>query len=136
MNFNLIKQADGSFLPAYPTDHDKAKRFKVGEECNFSHKKIRSVQFHRRYFAMIKMVFDNQDIFDDQETFRKYVEMKAGHYTVTKTVDGEMILPKSIAFDKLDDDEFQDLYGNVVAVVWEKFGMNSKVIEEELINFM
>ncbi len=136
MNFNLIKQQDGSFIPAYPSDWEKAKKFKVGEEYNYSHKKIRNPKYHRKYFAMMRMLFDNQDLIDDSYIFRKYMEMKAGWYTVTQIGDKEMILPKSINFEKMDEDEFQDLFGRVQQVAFEKFALENSEIELFLIDFL
>lgn len=85
---------------------------------------------------MIRMIFDSQDLFDDQTTLRKYLEMKAGYYTVTQTDVGDMILPKSIAFEKLAEDDFSALYDKVCAIVFEKFAMDNKNIEEFLVDFM
>lgn len=136
MNINLIKRKDGSFIPAFPSDFDKAKNFKVGEEFNFVHKKIRNPKFHRKYFAMIRMIFDCQDLFTDQTVMRKYLEMKAGYYTVTKTDVGDLILPKSISFENLDEDEFSVLYDKVCSIVYEKFAMDNKEVEKFLVDFM
>ena len=135
MIFNLVKREDGSFMPSYPSDHEKAKKLKVGNEYSFTHKKIRNVAFHRKYFAMIRMLFDSQEVFTDQTIFRKYMEMKAGYYTVTNTGVDDMILPKSIAFEKLSEDDFSELYGKVCQVAYEKFGMDNENIAEFLKDF-
>lgn len=101
MNINLIKRSDGSFLPAYPSDYDNAKKFKVGEECNFTYKKIRNTKFHKKYFAMIRMLFDNQEQFENAYAFRKWLEAKAGYYDAVMTDSGTFFCPKSIAYDKV-----------------------------------
>jgi hypothetical protein len=136
MNLNLIKQQNGSFLPAYPSDYENAKKIKVGDEQQFTCKKIRSTQFHRLYFALIRLMFEFQNQIKDEYTFRKYVEMKSGYYTITETEHGTMILPKSIAFDKLDAIEFGELYDRVKDFAWDQYALSDDNIEQQLIDFM
>lgn len=136
MQINLIKQSNGSFIPAYPSDHDSSKKFKVGEECNFVYKKIRNPKFHRKYFAMVRMLFDNQDTTTNQRAFRKLLEVKAGYYDAIITDSGTFFCPKSIAYDKLGKEGFEDLYNSVSKVAFEKFAMDNKDIERHLIDFM
>lgn len=76
---------------------------------------------------------------NDVSCFRKTVEIATGHcdtvYNITRKewVD----IPKSIAFDKMDEFEFRELYDNVKRVLFTVFLKN--ITEEEftrnLINF-
>ena len=136
MNINMTKKEDGTFIPSYPSDHEKAKKIKVGDERSFTYKKLRSPKFHRLYFALIRLLFENQDQFKDQTVFRKYCEMKSGYYTTTETGEGDLILPQSIAFDKLGEEDFSELYGRVKDFAWERFSYKSEELEKELLNFM
>ena len=52
------------------------------------------------------------------ETFRKEVTKIAGFYVVTHKLNGDVqIEAKSIAWDKMDEDEFEKLYSACVDVI-------------------
>jgi len=99
-----------------PIDSDSAKAMKGVKEFIFDYKKNRSPGNHRRYFAFINTAFDMQDTYDNQEIFRKYIEMLAGHFdtVVSARTCEPMYWPKSISWEKLDEDEFRKLFNEVV----------------------
>jgi hypothetical protein len=68
----------------------------------------RNPKLHGLHFAMLTGLFDAQEQFADPEQFRKWVEVGAGHCDFVPGPTGRMVaLPKSIAWDKLDDADFQ-----------------------------
>lgn len=99
-----------------PMDADSSSAMKGVKEFIFDYKKNRSPGNHRRYFAFINTAFDMQDTYDSPEIFRKYVEMLAGHFdTVISARTGEaMYWPRSISWEKLDEDAFRKLFNEVV----------------------
>ena len=62
MKLTLIKQLNNTFKLAYDSDYDKAKKIKVGEAYECEIKQSRNIKFHRKYFALINMVYDNQEV--------------------------------------------------------------------------
>lgn len=92
------------------------KDLEPGEMLSFEFKVPRSGPFHRRHFAVLKAFFDAQEQFSDMEQFRKWTEVGAGHVEFVPGPSGRMVaLPKSINYDALDDVEFEDVHGRVVA---------------------
>lgn len=80
----------------------------------FSWKEPRSGAYHRRHFAMINALFSAQEQFDDQDQFRKWLEVGAGFAEFVPGPKGRMVaIPKSIAWDKLDQAEFEPLHDAV-----------------------
>ena len=78
---------------------------------------------HRRYFAFIKQSFDMQDYYDDIEVWRKVLQLKAGFFDEVISDKGKVIyLPRSIAWDKLDEIEFKDLFTRMVNAFLRDFG--------------
>jgi len=136
MNINLIKNADGVFTPATNVDYDIASQIKVGTEYNFKYKKIRNPKLHRMYFALINMLFQNQDLMDNKYAFRKWLEVKAGYYDAVITDSGTFFCPKSISYDSLSGDGFNQLFEAVMTVAYEKFAMDNEVIENNLKEFI
>jgi Protein of unknown function (DUF1367) len=95
-------------------------KFKVrnlGDSCIvFEYKEPRSGPFHRRHFAMLKSIFESQDAFDDPRIFRKWAEMSAGYAIYVPKPDGEMIaIPDSISYERLEQQEFQEIHEKVFA---------------------
>ena len=136
MHINVIKLPNGSFMPAYPSDYDNAKKLKVGEEHHFVHKKIRNPKFHRKYFSMIRMLFDQQEKFKSERAFRRWLQSRAGYYEATETDKGIFYDPISIAYDSLDNDKFQELFELVTQVAYEIFALDNEEIERDLIDYM
>jgi uncharacterized protein DUF1367 len=138
----LVKMANGG-LRGYTQDDDRAyKRFKGwldrlggGEYFTLIYKRPRSHKFHRKFFKMLRHAFDHWDpqegrkrltyrgkpIAKDFDAFREQVLILAGFYVQTFDLrTGKMQLrAKSIAYEKLDDDEFAVVYNAVFTVLLE-----------------
>ena len=85
--------------------------------------KNRSPGNHRRYFAFCKVSFDMQEHYDDIEVWRKVLQLKAGFYDEVISEKGKVVfLPKSIAWDKLDEIEFKDLFNRMTNAFLKDFG--------------
>ena len=61
MELTLIKQFDNSFKLAYDSDFEKAKKIKPLKEVKCKITQPRNIKFHRKFFALINLVYDNQE---------------------------------------------------------------------------
>lgn len=124
MKLHLVNTANGFLLPESDYDYEQKLHLKVGETYSADIHLVRNAEFHRKYFKMIRTAWDYlpealQYFFHNSEGFRKHVEITAGYYEpffsprLQEWVEG----PKSIAFDKLDQGEFEKLYNRVRAVL-------------------
>jgi hypothetical protein len=87
------------------------KRLEPGELLAFSFKVPRSPKFHRLHFAMLNAFFQAQEQFSDMEQMRKWLEVGAGHCDYVPGPAGRMVaLPRSIAYDALDDAGFAEVH--------------------------
>lgn len=76
----------------------------------------RSSPFHRRHFAMLSSVFDQQERFEDFDMFRDWITVGAGWVQWCAGPKGGVVpIPKSISYAKADQNEFEDYHGKVVA---------------------
>ena len=89
----------------------------LADSCiTFSWREPRSGPFHRRFFAMVNAAFEAQERFDDPEQFRLWLTVGAGFCDFLPHKDrGVVAIPKSIAYDKLEQGEFQE----VAEAVWQ-----------------
>lgn len=127
--------------PMYDEDYDSKKMLKVGNVYEATIKEMRNVAFHRKYFSLINLAWEylneQQRTFfkDDVNAFRKTVEVAAGHYEPVYSVARQSWLevPKSIAFDKLSESDFEQLYERVKNVLFQTFIPDSVKDEFEFV---
>lgn len=100
---------------------------------NLTRMQTRNEKFHRKYFALLHVAFDNFTPTVDQEQFKQHypaVEAKpeknfkrfrndiailTGHYDTTIRLDGTVRLEaRSISFGKMSNEEFAQLYSATV----------------------
>lgn len=143
MEILLLNTLEG-LKPCYDADFDEKKKLKLGSTYKANIKLYRNIDFHRKYFKLINLAWEYQNEaeqrhFKTVDGFRKTVEVASGHCETyyNKDLKSWIDAPKSIAFDKMDNAEFQDLYSRVKEVLFTVFLKN--VSEEEfmknLVNF-
>lgn len=104
-------------VPADEAAKQAVRRWKIGETLKCSVRKPRDYKNHRRYFGLLNLTFANQDKYTSFEHFRKAVQIAAGHVDELITLDGEItFMPKSIAYDALDEMEFSKVFGETMTV--------------------
>lgn len=127
MKLNLIRRSDFSFVPATDEDMEKALKIKKGQAVECSVKVLRNYKLLRKFFSMLNTAWEfldeaQQEYFNNsKEVFRAVLTSEAGYcdrvYSKTR---GEWIdIPKSIAFDKMDEAEFDKFYEDVVRLVFK-----------------
>lgn len=128
MRINLVVTSE-VFRCATDDDYEKKRTLKRGMVVECVVKEHRNYQFLKLYFSLINLSWEylneqQREFFHDSvEAFRKTVEVAAGHfepvYNVTRKEWVEV--PKSIAFDKLTEADFHELYEKVKDVIFRTF---------------
>ena len=131
--------------PLYDEDFDEKKKLKIGEVYEVTIKQPRNLPFQRKYFSLIILAWEYQNervvehFHHNIELFRKTVEMAAGWCEIIYSIQRKEWIetPKSIAFDKMDNAEFTELYERVKDVLFKVFLKNMPIeeFEKNLINF-
>lgn len=104
-------------VPADEAAKQAVRRWKMGETLKCSVRKPRDYKNHRRYFGLLNLTFANQEKYTSFEHFRKAVQIAAGHVEEIITIDGEItFMPKSIAYDALDEMEFDKVFRETMTV--------------------
>lgn len=86
-----------------------------GEMVSIRTHKQRSGPFHRRHMALESMVFEAQEKFEQFEQFRNWLKVGSGFCDWVAGPKGGVIpVPKSIAFDKLEDDDMRQVHDDMV----------------------
>lgn len=111
-------------------------RHKLGDIVEIEVKAKRNIEFHKRFFAIINLTFQNQDISDNINDFREAVTIAAGYYHYQKQVDGsEIKRADSISFSSMDQLYFEQLDNQVFNICLKILGCKSEELELELLKF-
>lgn len=101
----------------------------------------RVVWYHRKYFLMLSVVFDNlpeafSEIYPTSESLRKVLLFLSGHVVKYRLPDGsERIEADSIAFDSIGQVEFEQVYNACVNAAIKHFGLPENIVMELALNF-
>ncbi len=136
MKLFVVKQLNNTLKVAYNSDYDKIKKLKVGEEYQCEIKRPRNLEFHRKFFALINMVFENQEHYNNPERLRKDLIIEAGFYEEWVDFQGTIQREaKSISFASMKQEEFDEMYSNVIDVIVQYFHFDKKAIIENVEQF-
>lgn len=144
MKINLLNTISG-LKPLCDEDYEEKKKLKIGEVYEATIKRPRNLSFHRKYFALINCAWEYQGekltehFRNNVELFRKTIEVAAGWCDKVYSIERRewIEVPKSIAFDKMDNSEFTELYERVKDVLFKYFlkGISVEEFEKNLIAF-
>ena len=121
-----------TLIPADEAAHALLASLKPGEGVSVEAKRFRNVQFHRKFFALLRLAFDawepeeprtwrGEALRKDFDAFRKDVLILAGFFDASYSVDGSVSLEaRSISFSKCDELEFAAVYSSVLDVLWSR----------------
>lgn len=131
MDVYLVKTSTGALVPADEQSAEYLRKQKVGQGFRVEITRVRNVRFHRKFFALLNYAFD---AWEPEETFYKGLPVEksfdqfraditilAGYYETAVRLDGTVrVTPKSIAFHRMDEDEFEKLYSAVIDVLLQR----------------
>lgn len=136
MKFNMAKTENGKPIPATDKDKEKWSKVGIGEVFKCTTINQRNYEFHKKFFALIQIAFDNlpeRFDFTDPEHLREELIKAAGFYELRTDFHGnEYKVAQSIAFDKMDEERFQVLYERVVDLVCRLIGFDKPDLLQEI----
>lgn len=120
----------------FATDFDKEilSKVKKNKVLKFEVTNERNLKFHRKFFVLIKLLFTNQENYNDIENFRKDLIIASGFYNEhTDYFSGEIKLTaKSISFKNMTEEEFSDVYNAVIDTANKIIPFDKKELLEEI----
>lgn len=139
-----LKVTATGLTPMYDSDFDEKKKLEIGTEVVAEIKRPRNYEHHKKFFALLRLVFDNlpEDLserYPNMESLLTEIKFQLGYYDTHITLSGrETHIPKSIAFEMMSQDEFAKFYDRTVDVVMRWFlPENSRQeLAEEISNYL
>lgn len=138
MKISFIKQRGGILIPDCEETEKAMQKVKNGETILIEYKKSRNVGFHKRAFALLNLVLQNQDKYNNLTDLLTEFKLKAGHYQEHISLKkGVIYIPKSISFAEMDELEFGEIYNKFIDIALRDFvTMSKEDLEKQIINFM
>jgi hypothetical protein len=136
-------------VPAYEGDQEVIKKMKHGEVYKGKLSLPRNIKFHKKFFALLGIVFENlphdfaikteagQEIeIKDTDSLLWHIKMQMGYHEEKVTLGGRITYEaKSISFASMDEIEFQEFYSKAIDVILKYFlkGANKEELEQVVI---
>lgn len=103
-------------MPSLPADKEVLEKYKNNAILYVDLRKPRNGKFHRKFFALIHVIYEAQDQYSTEEDLLVEIKLRAGHYQEHVTARGKMMyIPKSLSFDSMDGDEFAVFYDKAIS---------------------
>ena len=100
MEILVVKTINGLLKPAFDEDKEKFSQFPKDGYFEIKYTKRRNIKFHRKFFSLIKIAYENQSDYRLMEDLRRDLIITSGHYEeVVNAITGEVYkIAKSISF--------------------------------------
>lgn len=131
-----VRNTINGLVPLYSSDLEEKRKLKIGETYQVEVKRPRNYQFHKKFFALLNIGWENTDVEMPFDTYRRWVTMRAGFYKVYHTPKGELYEPESIAFSNMDNDTFSEVYERVLSIILKDTGADKPDVEMMLNDFL
>lgn len=108
-----------SLVPADDAAKEAIASLAQGECIAVKIRRPRNIGHHRKFFSLMQLVFENQELYPTLDHFLTAVKVAAGWYEDAPiTVSGKLVyIPKSISFARMDQGEFERFYGQAIAAI-------------------
>lgn len=130
----LVAKTNKGLLPCYDSDYEMYSKIPLNEQFEIEYTKKRNVRFHRKYFALLKLAFENQSDYRTMEDLRRDLIITSGRYDeVVNRITGEVYkIANSISFAQMDETEFNNLYNDTKNIISKWLGIENDSIDEEI----
>ena len=121
----------------YPIDESGEavlQKIGQGEIVTIELKRERNIPHHRKFFAMLSIILQNQDSYKSMDDLLDVCKIRIGHCRTVQTKSGEVKIPKSISFAAMDQSQFEAFYDRAIAwVVTEVVpGLERQTLDDEV----
>lgn len=106
----------GALRPAQEQDVGVWGHLKIAERevVKVQISRPRNYRFHCKFFAMLGIIFKNQEHYKSTKELLNVCKLRIGHVDIVQTPQGEERWPKSISWASMDETEFSAFYDRAV----------------------
>lgn len=129
----------GGLKPADPIAEEAYQAIPLGGEVFAEPKRSRSIGHHRKFFALLKLVYENQEHYKSMDELLVAFKVALGHCYPIHLRSGQVAyVPKSISFAKLDQIGFDEFWDKACTLIVTKFlpGVNREELEAQVMELV
>ena len=133
----VLRKHLGSLRPADEQCETWLGKIANGDCIMVDARKPRNIQHHRKLFALLNLVVENIDQSITVEMLLGIIKLRTGYCDVIQTAKGEIALPKSIAFESMDQTQFSEFYDKAVDfIIQEILPVSRAELESEILEMV
>ena len=143
----LHAQIDGEnhFNPLGADSFKKSLKLNPGDYIEVETWQERNINFHRKYFSFLNTVVyfmpegEKYDRFRNIDALRKELMIMIGEVEIHVSFSGDQnLIPKSISFKSMDNEEFERVYSASIDAALKYFlhDISKENFEKHLINYL
>lgn len=110
----MRKTLNGSLQPVDDAGRELLSKIGANTIIAVEWKRPRNVYFHRKLFAMLNIIFQNQEHYKSVDDLLDVCKLRTGHVRRIATPRGDVLIPRSISFAQMDEDSFSKFYDRAV----------------------
>lgn len=134
MKIQMVKHL-GGLRPVDDAGTVALSKLKQGDLVQVECVRPRNPRHHRLFFALLSIVANNSPHYDDPEQVLLALKIATGHVVPHVAYDGKAyMIPKSIAFHKMDQTAFDQFFDKCIDIVAARFlpGVTDSELRAEL----
>lgn len=136
----LFRKHLGSLKPADELAAEAVRKIGAEETVTITIKRSRNVKFHRKFYALMNLVYENQEVYPSLDIMIAAFKVAAGHCFPVMDKNGRFVamVPKSISFAKMDETAFEAFWDASVKIIVERFlrGVDRHELEAEIMSMV
>lgn len=135
---------DIGLIPMYDSDLDEKHRLRIGDNVLCTIKRPRNYEFHKKYFALLRLTVANlphliqqqMQIFTE-ENLLDCLKIDLGLFTTRWHGGRQIVKTGSISFAKMDNTEFEKFFSRSVDAILRIYlrGTDRQALIEEVENY-
>lgn len=110
------------------------RTLKVGDVVNLEIRRPRNPLQHRLYWQLCRTVAMNHETLQNEEQVHQVIKLLSGHCDIVKVNDKLVQVPRSIAFDRMDQAEFDAFFSRAKDIVVQELlpGVGLRELQDEI----
>lgn len=135
---------DIGLIPMYDSDLDEKHRLRIGDNVLCTIKRPRNYEFHKKYFALLRLTVANlphliqqqMQIFTEEDLL-DCLKIDLGLFTTRWHGGRQIVKTGSISFAKMDNTEFEKFFSRSVNAILRIYlrGTDRQTLIEEVENY-
>jgi len=134
----VLQKHNGGLVAADEASEAWIWKISDGEKVMCEVRKPRNINHHRKFFALLNKVCDNLDQPVTVEMLLGLIKLRTGHCDLIDTVKGTVAVPRSIAFENMDQTEFDAFWNRAVDFIMAEVipGVDRDALEREVLEMI